>query len=129
MIIALAIPQFGMSRKGQYDEEARQAEKEAKQARKLKNPATGIASGVKEVAYDGTKGFLSDTANETREDPLLVGTLEGARKGSGKILDSTVKGAVKVATLGQGDLKEYEVIEPESGSDEVTAIKIKIPGT
>ena len=44
-------------------------------------------------------------------------------------LPRAVKGAVKVATLGQGDLQSYEVVEPEKDTDDVTKITIKIPGT
>ena len=131
--IALLL-QFGMARReGQYDEEAREQERIEKSARKESkrtgNPVSRIASGVKEATVDSTAGFVSETADGTTSDSLIIGTLEGARKGTGRVLDSTVKGAYKVATLGYGDDPSYVVEEPESGTDEPTKIKIKIPGT
>ena len=133
LVVSVSFFQFGMARQGQYDEEARQAEREAKQGhkeiRQKQNPAKQFAAGVKEATVDSTTGLLSETAEETKEAPAIVGTLEGARKGSEKLLDGTVKGAVKVATFGYGDVDHYEVIEPEEGSGEPTKIKIKIPGT
>ncbi len=86
-------------------------------------------SGVKQATVDSTTGLISDTTEGTREDAAVVGTLEGARKGSEKVLDNTVKGVSKVATLGYGEVKNYEIQEPEKGKDEPTKIRIKIPGT
>ncbi len=130
IVLSSSVVQLGMSRRGQYDEEARLEEKENKGSRRgLTNPATGIAEGVKTATVDSTAGFLSETKDSTAEGKPVVGTLEGARKGTGAILDNTVKGALKVATLGQGDVENYEVKEPEKNSDETTKITIKIPGT
>lgn len=135
-LLSLAILfQFGMAgRRGQYDEEARAQERLEKEARKAergsrKNPVKNFAGGVKQATYDSTTGLISDTAEATAEDTPVIGTIEGARKGTGKVLDSTVKGAYKVATLGYGGEPTYEVEEPESGTDETTKIRIKIPGT
>jgi len=134
LIACLALVNLGMARHGQYDEEAREVERQAKAARKaggVNNPAVGIATGVKEAAIDGPTGFLTDTASTIREEEgPIVGTLEGARRGTGKVLDSVVKGGAKVATLGFGEVNEYKVTEPEAGrGDETTKITIKIPGT
>lgn len=145
VVVILAGFQLGMGRHGQYDEEARLEEKMASKEQKgFQNPATGIASGVKEAAYDSTKGLLTETRDGARSEGAIAGTLEGVNRGSGKVLDSAVKGAVKVATLGQGDLKSYEVTPPESNSvsntlyspsnaensdSDMTKITIKIPGT
>lgn len=131
LILVLALFQLGMSRnRNQYDEELRQEEKAAGRSKmSAKNPVSGIARGVKEVTVDSTAGFVSETAEGSREEGPIVGTLEGARRGTGAILDSTVKGALRVATLGQGDVENYEVREPEANSGEPTKVTIKIPGT
>ncbi|MBI3316775.1 MAG: hypothetical protein HYZ85_02055 [Candidatus Omnitrophica bacterium] len=137
LAVLLTLPSisgFSMSRQGQYDEEARQAEREEKWRRDAEkkgaiNPAKEIVGGVKQATVDSTAGFLSETAESTREEAPVVGTLEGARQGTEKLLDNTVKGAVKVATLGYGNAENYEIEEPEKGSGEPTKIKIKIPGT
>ena len=133
ILLTLALLQLGMGRReGQYDEEAREQERQEKQfqkeARKHGNPVKNIADGVKQATYGSTTDLLEETADGTQED-AAVGTLEGARRGTGKVLDDTVKGAVKVATLGYGDVDNYEVKEPEKGSGDTTKIKIKIPGT
>ena len=118
----------------QYDMEAREQERLAKQEKKSghKSPADAarnMAGGIKQATVDTTAGFVSETAEGTREEAPVVGTLEGARRGTQKILDSTVKGVGRVATFGYGDVEHYEVQEPEANSDQPTKIKIKIPGT
>lgn len=131
-LVIISLFQLGMARAPHYDEEAREAErleKEMKKSSSRNNPASGFAGGVKQATYDSAKDLISDTAESTATEAPIVGTIEGARVGSGKVLDNTVKGAYKVATLGFGDLESYEVVEPESGSGEPTKIKIKIPGT
>ncbi len=127
--------QLGMARRGQYDEEAREQERQEKEQQKADksaqkhNPIKNFAQGIKETTVDSTAGLISQTAESTTEEPPVIGTIEGARKGSGKVLDSTVKGAYKVATLGYGGTPTYEVKEPESESGEPTKVRIKIPGT
>lgn len=134
LLTVLSLLQLGMGRReGQYDEEARELERQERQLRKAEkkervNPLKNIAGGVKQATYDSAEDFVSDTAGGVKEDAGL-GTLEGARTGSGKILDNTVQGAFKVATLGYGDSANYEVKEPEKGSDDTTKIRFKIPGT
>ena len=135
LILALSSLQVAMARKGIYDEEARENErlekvqaKAAKSEGRSANPAKNIAVGVKQATVDSTTGFIGETVEGTVEEAPVKGTLEGASKGAGKILDNTLKGAVKVATLGYGDLKNYEVEEPKS-KDDTSKIKIKIPGT
>lgn len=128
-ILGISILSMGMARRGEYDEEARMAEKEAKTRKGFSNPASGIAEGVKSAAVDSTTGFISETADATREGSPVVGTLEGARKGTEALLDNTVKGAVKVVTLGQADVDHYEVHEPAANTEDTTKITIKIPGT
>lgn len=131
-LVLISLFQLGMARAPHYDEEAREAErleKEMQKSSSRNNPAVNFAGGVKQATFDSTKDLISDTAESTTTEAPIVGTLEGARVGSGKVLDNTVKGAYKVATLGFGELESYEVVEPESGSGEPTKIKIKIPGT
>ena len=89
----------------------------------------GIAGGVKKVVYEGPKDFTKETAKEATKKPPIVNVVEGVNKGTEKLLDHTVKGAYKVATFGKGDLKSYEIEEPEKGSNQTMKIKIKIPGT
>lgn len=133
VLTALSLLQMGMGRReGQYDEEAREIERQEKALNKAEkkrvNPLKNMAGGVKQATYDSAEDLVTDTAEGVKEDNGL-GTLEGARTGSGKILDNTVQGAFKVATLGYGENANYEVKEPEKGSDETTKIKFKIPGT
>jgi len=134
LVLTLSIFQAGMANRGQYDEEAREQERLERQARKAAkakglHPAKRFAGGVKQATLDSTTAILSETSDSTQEEGPLVGPLGGARRSSGKILDSTVKGAVKVATLGYGEVDNYEIVEPEKNSGEPTKIKIKIPGT
>ena len=134
LVLSSLFLQTGMSRRGEYDEEARAQERIEKEQRRAEkhghtNPFKNMAGGVKQATVDSAAGFVSDTTEGTKENAAVVGTLEGARQGSEKILDNTVKGVSKVATLGYGEVKSYEIQEPESGKDEPTKIKIKIPGT
>ena len=133
LLTVLSLVQLGMGRReGQYDEEAREVERQEKTLRKAEkksgNHFKNMAGGVKQATVDSTTEFISDTTEGAKDD-AGVGTLEGARKGSGKVLDNAVRGAFKVATLGYGDTGNYEVEEPEKGSDATTKIKFKIPGT
>ncbi len=89
----------------------------------------GFAGGVKQVTYEGPKEFTKETVSQVDKKPPIVAMVEGVNNGTQKLLDNTVKGAYKVATLGKGDLKSYEIEEPKKGSDETTKIKISLPGT
>lgn len=136
VLILISSLQLGMgNRAGQYDEEAREQERQEKLARKAdreearRNPVRKIAGGVKQATVDSTTGLLGETTQGTTEDAPVIGTMEGARRGTQNVLDNTVKGVSKVATLGYGEVDHYEVEEPEHGTDETTKIKIKIPGT
>lgn len=129
MLVLLAL-NTGMGRhSSQYDVEAREAEKASKRKVHAENPASGIAEGVKTATVDSTTGLVSETAEGAAEEGPVTGTLEGTRRGTGAVLDKTVKGAVKIATLGQGDVNTFDVQEPEANSGEPTKIKIRIPGT
>ena len=131
LIAFLSIFQLAMASRGQYDEEAREAERQAKLERKSsgsRNPFKQFAGGVKQATVDNTTDMISETADGTR-DASVNSTVEGVNRGSQKVLDNTVKGAVKVATLGYGEVDHYEVVEPAKDSEETTKIRIKIPGT
>lgn len=105
----------GMGRhSSQYDVEAREAEKLEKKQGKLGNSSTELPEEMEAASQDAG---------------LTSGGQEGAAQKADNVLDRTVKGAVKVATLGQGDLDNYEVEEPEAHSGEPTKFTIKIPGT
>ena len=133
LVTILSLFHLAMARHAQYDEEARQAEREErlkhKEEKQGHHPVRNFAEGVKQATVDNTADLISETAESSREGAPVVGTLEGARKSTGKILDNTVKGVSKVATLGYGEVDNYEVVEPKKDSEETTTIKIKIPGT
>lgn len=127
LITALSFSQIGMGRHGDYDEEARTLEKLERQhgdqgSSMEKGAVQNVASGVRDVATAPAQ-FIGDTAASASDGPI-TGTLNGARDASGKLLDSTLKGAYKVATLGQGELEHYEVEDPEPGSGDTTKIKL-----
>lgn len=93
------------------------------------SPIQRIASGVKQVAYDGPKEFTEETVEDVPKKPPLVGVVEGMNERTKKLLDHTLKGVYRVATLGTSELESYEIEEPEKGSGEPAKIKISIPGT
>ncbi len=134
VILTLSLLQLGMGRReGQYDEEARAAERQEKLARKAEkrdngNPVKNFFTGIKQATVDNTRDIVSETSEGVRESPI-EGTVDGVNRGSEKVLDNTVSGVSKVATLGYGEVRNYEISEPEKGTDDTTKIKIKIPGT
>lgn len=138
LILTIAFFSTAMTNRSQYDKEAstlekaQQAEEKAKKEDHITGVATpvkGIVTGIKEATVDSATGLVSETMVETTSEPPLVGTLEGARKATGTVLDKTVKGISRIATLGYGKVETYEVKEPEAGSDEPTKITIKLPKT
>ncbi len=131
LIIGLCVISMGMSRRGQYDEEARDVEKFQKNYEKSSSTtetATSsvgeMASGVKQATYGSTKGLLSSTAEGTAENPPVVGTVKGVADGAGKVLENTSKGIAKVATFGQADTSTFRVEDPEHGKENDTT-KVK----
>lgn len=132
VLFTMTVLTMGMARHGEYDYEAREEAEIAKKNRqeepRTQSAAREFASGVKEVA-SGPAHMLSETAQGAAGDKSVDGAIDGVNAGSEQLLDSTLKGTVKVATLGFGNLKNYEIQEPEAGSGEPTKIKIKIPGT
>lgn len=135
IILALtftALANIGMGRNPEdYDEEAVQAERLEKEQRKAQKEgrensmASTFVGGIKQATVDNTKDVISDTTDGTRSGNPIAGTLEGARQSSGKVLDNTVKGAAKIATLGYVENPRYEVEDPEKGTDDTTKIKFK----
>jgi hypothetical protein len=113
LLISLSVLQTGMGRKGEYDEEAREAERQAKLQGKT---AESMPKKVERV--EGSEEVLEETTDD--------GTFTRTSRTTKKVLDKTVKGTVKVATLGYGNADNYEVQQPESGKDEPTKFKIKL---
>jgi hypothetical protein len=110
------------------EEEAEAPAEETASEESDESPVEGIVSGVKQVAYDGPKEFVEETAPISKK-PTITRIVEGVNEGTRKLLDRTIKGTYKVATLGTSELESYEIEEPEKGSGEPTKIKISIPGT
>ena len=130
LVLIIAATHFGMARSGQYDEEARQEEAIQKQidqqsqVPEKSHPAKNFATGVKEMTVDNAKDALSDTAGGTISKNPVTGTLEGARVGSDKVIDNTIKGVKKVVSLGYAKDDSYEVQEAEKGSGDAAKIKL-----
>lgn len=132
ILCLLATSHLAMGRRqDQYDEEARALEKQqSSNEKKYEMPSPGQAAkrfvgGVKQVTVDSATGLVSGAVDGTKEDAPVIGTIEGTRQGTSAVLDNTVKGAVKVATLGYGEVDHYEVEEPRHGTDDTQKIKIK----
>jgi hypothetical protein len=129
MILAVSL-NFGMARSGQYDEDARTQEKAQKQAEKEaavpeeRHPAKNFANGIKEVTVDNVKDTLGDTAHGTMSERPVVGTLDGAQQAGEKVVDNTIKGVKKVASLGYAKDDSYEIDQPEKGSGDAAKIKL-----
>jgi len=132
LVLTIAALTMGMARRGEYDYEAREEERIAKINHKSESrsgsAARGFASGVKDVAT-APAHMLSETADGATSDRSVDGAIDAVNTGSERLIDNTLKGTVKVATLGFGELHNYEIEEPEAGSGEPAKIKIKIPGT
>ena len=133
LLITLSLLQLGMGhRDAQYDEEAREAERQERLQhqgeKKSRNPLKNFFGGVKQATVDSTSDLVTETS-EGVSGTSVNSTVEGVNRGAEKVLDNTVKGASKVATFGYGEVQNYEVKEPEKGSDDTTKIRIKIPGT
>lgn len=121
---------LGMARSGQYDEDARQQEKIQKQMGKetqtpeRTHPAKNFAKGIKEVTYDNVRDTLSNTTGSTIREKPVVGTLDGTQQAGEKVVDNTIKGVKKVASLGYAKDDSYEIAQPEKGSGEAAKIKL-----
>jgi len=129
MILAVVL-NLGMSRRGQYDETAREQEQLEKQAApavpspEAHHPVKNFAAGVKEMTVDNAKDALSDTAEGTGEKHPVAGTIDGVKKGGDKVIDNTIKGVKKVASLGFAKDDSYSVEEPEDRSGDAAKIKL-----
>jgi len=127
-VFGLCVLSMGMSRHGQYDDEARTLEKMDKEMKKsgysATQPVEDVASGVKQATYDSTKELVQSTAEGTAENPPVVGTVKGVVDGSGKVLEQASKGIAKVATFGRADPSSFRVEDPEHGNkDDSTKVK------
>jgi hypothetical protein len=129
MILAVSL-NLGMSRRGQYDEDAREQEKFEQQMQKevataeKRHPAKNFATGVKEMTVDNVKDTLSDTAEGTISEKPVVGTLDGSQKAGEKVVDNTIKGVKKVVSFGYAKDDSYTIQEPEDKSGDAAKIKL-----
>jgi len=130
LVLVIAVANFGMARSGQYDEAAREEEKVQKQmdkeaqALEKSHPARNFATGVKEMTVDNVRDTLSDTAEGTLHEKPIIGTLDGTQQAGEKVVDNTIKGIKKVASLGYAKNDNYEIEEPEKGSGDAAKIKL-----
>jgi hypothetical protein len=130
LVLLTAFLQFGMARSGQYDEEARQQDKLQKQSDQenrvpeKRYPAKNFATGVKEMTVDNVKDTLGDTAHGTMSEKPVIGTLDGTQQAGEKVVDNTIKGVKKVASLGYAKDDSYEIEQAEKGSGEAAKIKL-----
>ncbi len=130
LVLVAVTANIGMSRRGQYDEEAREQEKVQKQIEQEaqvpeeRHPAKNFASGVKEMTVDNAKDALKDTTSGTISKRPVVGTLNGAQEGGSKVIDNTIKGVKKVVSLGYATDPSYEVEEPADKSGDAAKIKL-----
>ena len=130
IILAVSL-NLGMARKpDQYDQDARAQEKADKQmekdvqAQEQSHPAKNFATGIKEVTYDNVRDTLSDTGSSTMHEKPVVGTLDGTQQAGEKVVDNTIKGIKKVASLGYAKNDHYEIDQPEKGSGDAAKIKL-----
>ncbi|MFA7254971.1 MAG: hypothetical protein WC133_02575 [Candidatus Omnitrophota bacterium] len=131
LVLVIALANVGMARKpDQYDQEARAQEKVQKamdqdtQAQEKRHPAKNFATGIKEVTYDNVKDTLGDTAHGTMSEKPVVGTLDGTQQAGEKVVDNTIKGVKKVASLGYAKDDSYEIEQAEKGSGDAAKIKL-----
>lgn len=82
-------------------EEGTEAEQTAPADPKKIKPVRGVAGGVAHVG-EGAKEMVEQTVEETKEGKPI----QGLGAGSKAMVDSTVKGAYKVATLGYDELED-----------------------
>lgn len=130
-LVFLASVSIGMGRNpDQYDEEARDQEKNQKILQKelpaedSPSAPKNFATGLKEMTVDNVKDTLSDTAEGTVHEKPVVGTLDGAQKAGDKVVDNTIKGVKKVVSLGYAKDSSYEIQEAEEGSGDAAKIKL-----
>jgi len=129
-VLLAAVTQLGMARSGQYDEDARAQEKLQKQTDQetqvpeKSHPAKNFATGVKEMTVDNVKDTLSDTGSSTLHEKPVVGTLDGTQQAGEKVVDNTIKGVKKVASLGYAKDDSYEIEQAEKGSGDAAKIKL-----
>lgn len=130
-ILLAVVLNFGMARRDdQYDVEARQEEKFQKQMKnetavpEKRAPMKNFATGIKQVTVDNAKDALSNTTEGTMREKPVVGTLDGAEKGSEKVIDNTIKGVKKVVSFGYAKDDSYEIEQPKEGSGDPAKVKL-----
>lgn len=129
-ILIAAVSNLGMARSGQYDEEAREQEKIKQQVREEvatpvdRHPAKNFATGIKELTVDNVKDTIGTTAHGTASERPVVGTLDGSQQAGEKVVDNTIKGVKKVASLGYAKDDSYEIEQAEENSGKAAKIKL-----
>ena len=130
LMITVAFFNLGARSGDQYDQEARAQEEAQKQmpqevpSAELRHPVKNFATGIKEMTVDNAADALSDTAEGTTREKPVIGTLDGAQKGSAKVVDNTIKGVKKVVSLGYAKDDSYTIGEPEDRSGNAAKIKL-----
>jgi hypothetical protein len=130
VLLAVSIHLGMAKRTGQYDEEARQEEHIQKQIDQQSqvpdksHPVKTFATGVKEMTVDNVKDTLGDTAHGTLSEKPVIGTLDGTQQAGEKVVDNTIKGVKKVASLGYAKDDSYEIQQAEKGSGDAAKIKL-----
>lgn len=131
LILVIASANLGMARSGQYDEDARKQEKiqkamdkEAQALEERRHPAKNFATGVKEITVDNVRDTLGDTAHGTMSEKPVIGTLDGSQQAGEKVVDNTIKGVKKVASLGYAKDDSYEIEQAEDKSGHAAKIKL-----
>jgi hypothetical protein len=130
--VLLAVSSIGMGRNhNQYDQEAREQEKarkqlaaEARASEESRRPVKNMAAGIKELTYDNVRDVTKDTVHGTATEAPIVGTLDGTRQAGTQVVDNTIRGVKKVASLGFAKDDSYEIEEAQKGSGDAAKIKL-----
>jgi hypothetical protein len=127
LLIFLASSHLAMARHGEYDEEAQAEERIEKELNKKEgrhNPVKAVAEGVKTATVDSTTDLVSGAREAADTKSPVTGTLEGARVGSAKAVQTAAKGVFEVATLGYADTEKMKVQQPKKDSEDVTKFSV-----
>ena len=95
-------------------DEIPEVQKTSKVQKVIAQPAKEIVSGIVDVVKS-PEALVSETVEETKSKPLVLGTVEGITQGTGKAVVKSVEGATKVATL--GSVKKVEVQASEKSKN------------
>lgn len=109
LVFCLFFVSYGFSAEPEKDMAATAGSEAAHGAGKsILKPVRGVAAGVVGVG-EGAKELVAQTVEETKSGKFIEGTVEGVAAGSKAMVDSTVRGAYRVATLGYGELQPGDI--------------------